>query len=112
MIITAKDFPDGAISLCLHRGSADYAAYGEVATTECDSGGNSESGRFLATGIAGDVIAVIVSLYGTILEKMEPQPDTYARWQALWQERFESRRDLISRCSMPQPTARSRAKKR
>jgi hypothetical protein len=54
------------------------------------------------------VKAVIVSLYGTILEKMEPQSDADARWQALWQERFESRRNLISRRSMPQPTARSR----
>ncbi len=34
------------------------------------------------------VKAVIVSLYGTILEKMEPQPDADARWQALWQDRF------------------------
>jgi hypothetical protein len=58
------------------------------------------------------VKAVIVSLYGTFLEKMEPQPDADARWQALWQERFESRRDLISRRSMLQPTARSRAKRR
>ncbi len=32
--------------------------------------------------------AVIVSLYGTILEKMEPQPDADARWKKLWQDRF------------------------
>jgi hypothetical protein len=32
------------------------------------------------------VKAVIVFLYGTILEKVEPQPDADARWQALWQE--------------------------
>jgi hypothetical protein len=31
----AKDFPDGAIFLCLHRGSADYAAY--MATIECEN---------------------------------------------------------------------------
>ena len=35
-----------------------------------------------------DIKAVIVSVYGTILEKMEPQPDADTRWQALWQERF------------------------
>jgi FMN phosphatase YigB (HAD superfamily) len=35
-----------------------------------------------------NIKAVIVSVYGTILEKMEPQPDADARWQALWQERF------------------------
>jgi hypothetical protein len=54
------------------------------------------------------VKAAIVSLYETILEKMEPQPDADARWQ----ERFESRHDLISQRSIPQPTARSRAKRR
>jgi FMN phosphatase YigB (HAD superfamily) len=32
--------------------------------------------------------AVIVSVYGTVLEKAEPQPDGESRWQALWQERF------------------------
>jgi hypothetical protein len=57
-------------------------------------------------------VKVIVSLYGTILEKMEPQPDADARWQALWQERFESQRDLISGRSMPQPTRRSGANRR
>ena len=35
-----------------------------------------------------NIKAVIVSVYGTILEKMERQPDADARWQALWQERF------------------------
>src|SRR4029450_787450 len=35
-----------------------------------------------------NVKAVIVSVYGTILEKMEPQPDADTRWQALWKERF------------------------
>ena len=35
-----------------------------------------------------NIKAVIVSVYGTILEKMEPQADADARWQALWQERF------------------------
>jgi FMN phosphatase YigB (HAD superfamily) len=34
------------------------------------------------------VKAVIVSIYGTILEKMEPQPDADVRWQALCQERL------------------------
>jgi FMN phosphatase YigB (HAD superfamily) len=35
-----------------------------------------------------NIKAVIVSVYGTILEKMEPQPDADARWQTLCQERF------------------------
>src|SRR4030095_13861097 len=35
-----------------------------------------------------NIRAVIVSVYGTSLEKMEPQPDADARWQELWQERF------------------------
>jgi hypothetical protein len=44
--------------------------------------------RHMATSRRPKVKAVIVSLYGTILEKMEPQPDADARWQALWQDRF------------------------
>ncbi len=35
-----------------------------------------------------NIKAVIASVYGTILEKMEPQPDADTRWQALWEERF------------------------
>lgn len=34
------------------------------------------------------VKAVIVSVYGTVLEKGEPQPGADARWEALWGETF------------------------
>jgi FMN phosphatase YigB (HAD superfamily) len=42
----------------------------------------------MATSRQPKVKAVIVSLYGTILEKMDPQPDADARWRTLWQDRF------------------------
>jgi len=42
----------------------------------------------MASSRRPNIKAVIVSVYGTILEKMEPQPDADTRWQALWQERF------------------------
>src|SRR4030095_5171641 len=44
--------------------------------------------QHMAAPRRSNVKAVIMSVYATILEKMEPQPDADARWQSLWQERF------------------------
>src|SRR4029434_1777653 len=44
--------------------------------------------QHMAAPRRSNVKAVIISVYGTILEKREPQPDADTRWQALWQERF------------------------
>ena len=51
-----------------------------------------------------NIKAVIVSVYGTILEKMEPQPDADTRWQELWQERFgePARLDLAALNAAPE----------
>jgi FMN phosphatase YigB (HAD superfamily) len=49
---------------------------------------NRHTTRHMAAARRPNIKAVIVSVYGTILEKMEPQPDADARWQALWHERF------------------------
>src|ERR1043166_4917110 len=51
-------------------------------------GSRSHKRLIMSTHRVASIKAVIVSIYGTVLEKAEPQPDADERWQTLWQERF------------------------